>query len=78
MEKGVGLWLRDGAGADWRHAVVVRIAASSSDAAAPREVVVRRSDGRKDQTLLVDVAAIENEQEPDIMLANSHDMVRMD
>ncbi|TYZ57363.1 hypothetical protein PybrP1_012963 [[Pythium] brassicae (nom. inval.)] len=76
MEKGVGLWLRDGAGADWRHAVVVRIAPAPKDnAAAPREVVVRLSDGaRKDVTLHVDVAAIENEQEPDMLLANSHDM----
>lgn len=81
MEKGVGLWMRDAAGDEWVRAVVVKITASTggNGAAKQCEVVVRLSDGpsaRTDQTLTIDVAALENEEMHDMLLANSHDMVR--
>lgn len=79
MEKGVGLWMRDAASEEWLRATVVKIA-SAPAAGQPQQVVVRLADGpnaRTDQTLTLDVAALENEEINDIMLANSHDMVRL-
>lgn len=79
MEKGVGLWMRDAEGDEWLRAVVVKIAMPPAGGAKQCEVVVRLSDGpnaRKDQTLTIDVAALENEEMHDMLLANSHDMVR--
>ncbi|KAF1332624.1 Myosin-like protein, partial [Globisporangium splendens] len=74
MEKGVGLWMRNGASDEWHRATVVKFTKS----AAGCEVSVRYSDGplaRQDQMLTVDVAALENEEIHDMMLANSHDMI---
>ncbi|GAB9462558.1 Myosin-like protein [Globisporangium polare] len=78
MEKGVGLWMRDAAGDEWIRAVVVKITAPPAGGANKQcEVIVRLSHGpsaRKDQTLTIDVAALENEEMHDMLLANSHDM----
>lgn len=78
MEKGVGLWMRDAASEEWHRAIVVKFAKSAAQTC---EVCVRYSDGpmaRKDQTLTIDVSALENEEIHDMLLANSHDMVRLE
>ncbi|DAZ97943.1 TPA: hypothetical protein N0F65_006368 [Lagenidium giganteum] len=74
MEKGVGVWLRDAATEEWHRAVVVQI---ENEDGASCQVRVRLTEGpkaRAEQTLSVDIHALENELVDGTLLANSGDM----